>query len=69
MTDTKPQTRGGARKGTGPKPATTDGGPMLRKTVSLDETTIRDLSVYGGGELSEGIRKAARLVQTLNVGV
>ncbi len=60
MTDTtKP--RGGARQGTGPKPGTTDGGPLKRKTVNLDETTVRILTAYGDNELSEGIRRAARL--------
>lgn len=54
--------RGGARQGTGPKPGTTDGGALLPKTVKLDETSIQILTAYGGGKLSEGIRKAARLV-------
>lgn len=68
MTDTKSQPRGGARKGTGPKPGTTDGGALLPKTVKLDETSIQILTAYGDGKLSEGIRKAARRVAELDAG-
>lgn len=64
----KPQTRGGARKGTGPKPGTTDGGALMPKTVKLDETSIQILTAYGNGQLSEGIRKAARRVAELDAG-
>lgn len=63
-TETKP--RGGARKGTGPKPGTTDGGALLPKTVNLDETSIQILTAYGDGKLSKGIRNAARLVAELD---
>ena len=62
----KPQTRGGARKGTGPKPGTTDGGALMPKTVKLDETSVQILTAYGNGKLSEGIRKAARRVAELD---
>ncbi|KQQ40482.1 hypothetical protein ASF61_06940 [Duganella sp. Leaf126] len=51
--------RGGARSGAGRKIQTSDGGPVVRKNVSLDERTVRVLTELGGGELSEGIRRAA----------
>jgi len=53
--------RGGARNGAGRKAQTTDGGPLRRKTVNLDDTTIALLTAFGDNELSEGIRRAARL--------
>lgn len=58
--------RGGARDGAGRKTQTSDGGPMVRKNVSLDETTIRVLTEFGDEELSEGIRRAARLIPGVN---
>jgi len=48
---------GGARQGAG-KPALY-GKPMIRKNVMLDPETIEILKALGGGNLSEGIRKAA----------
>lgn len=58
-----PQThkRGGARPNTGRKPGTSDGGSMLRKTVTLDQTTINKAIELGDGELSEGLRRAVKL--------
>lgn len=35
-------------------------GPLQPKTVLLDDLSIRQLLVIGGGKLSNGIRKAAR---------
>lgn len=59
MNTSKP-THGGKRKGAG-KPALFDV-PMVRKNVMLDRATIAKLIQLGGGNLSEGIRKAARLI-------
>ena len=53
---------GGAREGAGRVAQTTDGGPLERKTISVDATTISLLTDYGDGEFSEGIRRAARAV-------
>jgi hypothetical protein len=55
---------GGARKGAGRKAQTTDGGPLERKTVTVDASTVRVLTAYGDGEFSEGIRRAARAVSS-----
>lgn len=55
---------GGEREGAGRKAATTDGGPMERKNVSVDATTVRILTAFGDGEFSEGIRRAARAVSS-----
>lgn len=52
--------RGGVRAGAGRKAQTGDGGPLQRKTVNLDEASIAAMTAYGDGELSEGIRRAAR---------
>jgi hypothetical protein len=57
--DPKPR-RGGARAGAGRKTQTGDG-PMKPRTVSLDDVTVATLTAYGDGELSEGIRRAARV--------
>lgn len=54
--------RGGARDGAGRKTQTSDGGAVTRKNVSLDAATVQVLTALGDGELSEGIRRAARLV-------
>lgn len=54
--------RGGAREGAGRKAQTGDGGPLRRCTATLDETSIALLTAYGDGELSEGIRRAARIL-------
>jgi len=60
--DERPLVHGGAREGAGRTAQTTDGGPLERKTVSVDATTVRLLTAYGNGEFSEGIRRAARAV-------
>ncbi len=60
----RPVIHGGAREGAGRTAQTTDGGPLERKTVSVDATTVRLLTAYGDGEFSEGIRRAARAVSS-----
>jgi hypothetical protein len=35
-------------------------GPLQRLTVLVDETTLDRLRALGGGNLSEGVRQAAR---------
>lgn len=62
--DERPVVHGGAREGAGRTAQTTDGGPLERKTVSVDATTVRLLTEYGDGEFSEGIRRAARAVSS-----
>ena len=64
MSEPPKTTAGGARRGAGRKPQTTDGGELRRCTVTLDKTTETILSNYGDGELSEGIRRAARVVKS-----
>jgi hypothetical protein len=59
-----PGGHGGARDGAGRSAQTTDGGPLERKTVTVDKTTITTLTAYGDGEFSEGIRRAARAVSS-----
>lgn len=59
----RPVVHGGAREGAGRPVNTTDGGPIERKSVTLDATTVQTLTTFGEGELSEGIRRAARLVR------
>lgn len=62
-----PGQHGGARAGSGPKPQTSDGGTMTRRNVSLDDTTVELLKAFGDGELSEGIRRAARAIASSQV--
>jgi hypothetical protein len=58
----RPVVHGGSREGAGRPAETTDGGTLERKSVTLDATTVRTLKAFGDGELSNGIRRAARLV-------
>lgn len=58
----RPVMPGGAREGAGRVPETTDGGQMERVTVTVDKTTRAILTPYSDGNLSVGIRRAARLV-------
>jgi len=44
-------TYGGRREGAGRKATTTDGGTLMRKTVTLDVTTIKVLTRLGDGVL------------------
>lgn len=53
-----PTKRGGARAGSGPKPADGRRG-MTRRNVMLDDETVAWLRELGDGELSLGIRRAA----------
>ena len=61
--DERPVVHCGSREGAGRPVNTTDGGPIKRKSVTLDATTVQTLTTFGEGELSEGIRRAARLVK------
>ena len=54
------QRHGGPRRNAGRKTEMI-GSPMRAKTVSLDEMTERRLKVIGGGNVSRGIRLAARV--------
>lgn len=56
----QPNNHGGKKKGAG-KPALY-GKAMIRKNVMLDPGTIKILKALGGGNLSEGIRKAAEQI-------
>jgi hypothetical protein len=59
MEDDKQKTkRGGARRGAG-KPRLNPDAAMEHKTITLSQEAIRKLLVLGGGNLSEGVRKAA----------
>lgn len=53
--------RGGIRKGAGRKPET--GTPMERKNVTLDADTIAVMKAVGDGDLSKGIRFAAKFLK------
>lgn len=55
-----PPTRGGVRANAGRKIGA--GGPKKNRAVTLDDETIDILKEYGGDNLSEGIRRAAVLV-------
>lgn len=58
----QPPTRGGAGRGQGRK-AIDSAGPLVRKTVTLDEPSIAILRELGEGDLSVGIRRAAALAR------
>lgn len=49
-----PPARGGRRPGTGRPAAYTE--PLLRKTVTLPQSYVAQLTAFGLGNLSEGIR-------------
>jgi len=55
--------RGGARKGAGRKPIT--GTPLERHQVMLDAPTVQTLRELADGNLSAGIREAARIVRAV----
>lgn len=55
---------GGALAGADHRAKTTDGGPMRPYPASLDMTSWKILVAYGDGELSEGIRRAARAIMS-----
>ncbi len=52
--------RGGARPNSGPK-TELGGQPVRRVQVSLDDRTLELLKVLGNGNVSAGIRHAARV--------
>lgn len=58
MTEAKKQ--GGERRNSGRKTEPGVDGKVAKHTVTYDEMTERKLKVLGGGEVSRGIRKAAR---------
>jgi hypothetical protein len=62
MSDTKPK-RGGKRDNAG-RPIDDRGIKVLR-SVTLDETTVQILKQAGRGNLSEGIRRAADVIDLL----
>ena len=51
--------KGGPRKGAG-LAADTGGAKTARHTVTLDKTTVARMKELGAGNLSRGIREAAR---------
>jgi hypothetical protein len=57
--------RGGSRLGSGRHAQTTDGGPLQKRSISVDASTVNILTWYGEGNLSEGIRRASRLLLIL----
>lgn len=63
--DERPVLHGGSREGAGRPVNTTDGGPIERKSVTLDATTVQTLTTFGEGELSEGIGARLGLVKRL----
>ena len=54
--------RGGPRRGAGRPPAYRE--PLLRKTVTLPESYEEQLTGFGAGNLSEGIRLLAENAYT-----
>ena len=63
----KKETRGGPGRGQGRKPVGDT--PAKKYNVTLDEATADALRAYGGGNLSEGVRRAARSLNLLSVPV
>ena len=59
------KTRGGPREGAGRKPL--GDGPMTRYQVMLDISTVVKLRAFGDGNLSAGIRLAARLIDVKGI--
>lgn len=51
---------GGKRRNSGRKTEPEVTGQVAKHTVTFDETTLRLLRVLGAGQVSRGIRKAAR---------
>jgi hypothetical protein len=56
--------RGGRRSGAGRPPAYRE--PLLRKTVTLPVSYVEQLTTFGAGNLSEGIRLLAETACTRN---
>jgi len=59
---TAPQPRGGRRPGAGRPPAYRE--PLVRKTVTLPVSYVEQLTTFGAGNLSEGIRLLAENAYT-----
>ncbi len=53
---------GGLRPGAGRK-APDSLGPVKRKTTTLDDATVTTMQANGDGDLSRGIRRAARTIE------
>lgn len=45
----------------GPKTNTPTGEDLVKKNFTVDQMTLRKLAVLGGGNLSAGVREAARV--------
>ena len=56
------RTRGGRRPGAGRPPAYRE--PLVRKTVTLPVSYVEQLTVFGAGNLSDGIRLLAEYAYT-----
>jgi hypothetical protein len=57
-----PRPRGGRRAGAGRPPAYTE--PLVRKTVTLPGAYVTQLTAFGAGNLSEGIRYLVEFAYT-----
>jgi hypothetical protein len=55
-------TRGGRRPGAGRPPAYRE--PLVRKTITLPVSYVEQLTIFGAGNLSEGIRLLAENAYT-----
>lgn len=60
MSTSDTEKRGGKRRNSGRKTEADVTDPVKKRTVTLDETTMRMLRVIGIGEISRGIRVSAR---------
>jgi hypothetical protein len=58
------RTRGGRRPGAGRPPAYSE--PLVRKTVTLPVSYVEQLTTFGAGNLSDGIRLLAENAYTRN---
>jgi hypothetical protein len=56
------RTRGGRRPGAGRPPSYRE--PLLRKTVTLPVSYVEQLTAFGAGNLSDGIRLLAETAYT-----
>ena len=56
--------RGGRRPGAGRPPAYRE--PLVRKTVTLPVSYVEQLTTFGAGNLSDGIRLLVELAYTRN---
>ncbi len=58
------RTRGGRRPGAGRPPAYSE--PLVRKTVTLPVSYVEQLTTFGAGNLSDGIRLLVEHAYTRN---